>query len=129
MPAGIQFLRYGFAGGASVLTHVFVLYLLVETVQTDKTLASAIGFACAIPVNYLLQHSFVFERNGRHQQYFFRYIAVTLAAMGLNTALFNIGVTVFHFNYLATQIAVIALVFVVNFAINRTFTFTCDSAR
>lgn len=119
-----QFGRYGFAGGMAALTHLVVLSLLVELVGFDKAIASAIGFLAAIPVNYLLQHRFVFARAGRHGHYFARYLGVTLAGLGLNCGLFLLGVNVLGFHYLPTQIAVIGLVFVANFFVNRHFTFS-----
>lgn len=120
----LQFGRYGFAGGTSVLTHLAVLTALVELASFDKTLASTIGFLCAIPVNYLLQHRFVFFRSGRHGRFFVRYVTVTLAGLCLNAALFLLGIKVFGFHYVATQIAVIGVIFVLNFFVNRSFTFS-----
>lgn len=119
-----QFGRYGFAGGMAVLTHLVVLSLLVELAGFDKAVASAIGFLAAIPVNYLLQHRFVFTRTGRHGHYFARYLGVTLAGLGLNCGLFLLGVNVLGFHYLPTQIVVIGAVFAANFFVNRHFTFS-----
>ena len=119
----LQFGRYGFAGGTSALTHLLVLTALVELLDVNKTVASTLGFLCAIPVNYLLQHRFVFSRQGRHGRFFVRYLTVTLVGLGLNSALFLLGVNVFGFHYIPTQIVVIGLIFVANFFVNRDFTF------
>ena len=118
-----QFGRYGIAGGTSALAHLMVLSALVEFGGVNETVASTAGFLCAIPVNYLLQHWFVFSRRGRHGRFFGRYLVVTLAGLGLNSGLFLLGVNVFGFHYLPTQIVVIGLIFVANFFINREFTF------
>lgn len=124
LPAGHwQFARYAVAGGTSVVTHLIVLILLVEAFAVEKGIASTIGFLTAIPVNYALQHRFVFDRTGRHWRFFSRYVAVTLAALGLNAALFLLGINVLGFHYLPTQIVVIGLIFVLNFHVNRAFTF------
>lgn len=123
-----QFLRYGLAGVASVVTHISVLFVLVEFLGTNETIASAIGFLCAIPVNYGIQHQYVFSRSGQHRHYFSRYLAVTLAAMALNTLLFAIGLNILEWHYLVTQIGVIVLIFILNFFVNRTFTFNSDNA-
>ncbi len=121
--SAMQFGRYGLAGGASALTHLIVLSVLVEFVGVDKTLASTLGFLCAIPVNYLLQHRFVFARQGRHGWFFAKYLTVTLVGLGLNSGLFLLGAGVFGFHYLPTQVVVIGMIFVANFFINREFTF------
>ena len=118
-----QFASYCVAGGAAAATHLAVLIALIELGGVDKMAASAIGFSCSIPVNYLLQHRFVFARRGRHLTYFSRYLAVTLIGLGLNSALFWVGTNVIGAHYLPTQIVVIGIVVAFNFLVNRTFTF------
>jgi putative flippase GtrA len=118
-----QFLRYGVSGGAAALTLVIVLVALVELAGCPSTLASAIGFACATPVNYLLQHRFVFGRSRNHRVFFPRYLGVTLATLGLNTLLFWLLTHPLGLFYLASQILTVAAIVPINFAINREFTF------
>jgi putative flippase GtrA len=119
----VQFTRYGVSGGAAVGIHLAVLVILVELAGSPPVVASVVGFACGTFVNYVLQHRFVFSRSGSHRSYFSRYLAVTLATMGLNTAVFwglASGLGVF---YLASQVITIGIVVPVNFTINRSFTF------
>lgn len=118
-----QFGRYGISGGAAVGTHLAVLAALVELAGSPPTMASAIGFVCGTLVNYALQHRFVFARSSGHALYFPRYVAVTLATMTLNTALFWALSSELGVFYLASQVITIAVVVPVNFAINRSFTF------
>jgi putative flippase GtrA len=118
-----QFARYGIAGGAAVGVHLAVLVILVELAGSPAVMATVVGFACGTIVNYALQHRFVFSRCSGHGWYFPRYVAVTMATMALNTALFwalTSGLGVF---YLASQVITIGIVVPVNFAINRSFTF------
>ncbi|MDJ0896183.1 MAG: GtrA family protein [Alphaproteobacteria bacterium] len=118
-----QFALYGAAGGAAVATHLAVLGVLVEWAGTDKTAASTAGFLCAIPINYLLQHRFVFACEGAHRVFFWRYLLVTLIALGLNAILFRIGIDLLGVHYLVTQVFVIAFVVSFNFLVNWKFTF------
>lgn len=123
-----QAIRYGIAGSAAALTHLAVLVLLVELVGCPKTLASALGFAAATPVNYGLQHRFVFRRQGGHRRFFTRYLAVTAATMALNTALFVLFTDELGVPYLIAQTVTIGLVVLVNFLLNRHVTFATQPA-
>lgn len=118
-----QAVRYGIAGSAAAATLLVVLTLLVEVAGITETLASAIGFACAVAVNYVLQHRFVFDRERGHALYLPRYLAVTMATLALNTVLFwalSSGLGMF---YLASQAITIGVIVPINFVINRSFTF------
>ena len=106
----LQFVRYGLSGSAAAVTHLIVLVVLTELGGVPSTLASALGFVGALPVNYGLQHRFVFNRSRRHTVFFTRYLAVTLLTLALNTCLFwalTSGLGVF---YVASQIITIGLI-------------------
>lgn len=111
------------AGSIAAATHLVVLVGLTEMVGLAESLASAIGFCCATPVNYLLQHRYVFSSKALHRKAFSRYLAVTLATLGLNVALFYVLLKAVNLHYVVIQIFVIGVLFVVNFLINRTYTF------
>lgn len=120
LPVG-QLVRYVIAGGTAAATHLLVLVLLVELAGCPATLASALGFAAATPVNYGLQHRFVFRRSGGHGRFFTRYLAVTAATMALNTALFALLAA--WLPYLLAQVVTIGMIVLVNFLLNRHVTF------
>jgi putative flippase GtrA len=118
-----QFVRYLLSGSTAVATHLAVLIALTELAGMPSTFASAVGFACAVPVNYALQHRFVFKRTKRHLRFFTRYLAVTLLTLALNTGLFWLLTVVLGIFYVASQILTIGVVVLVNFVVNRSFTF------
>jgi putative flippase GtrA len=100
-----------------------VLVVLVEVALSPAVMASWLGFSCGTIVYYALQHRFVFSRSSCHGLHFRRYVAVTLATMALNTALFWVlssGLGVF---YVASQVITIGCIVPINFMINRNFTF------
>ena len=100
-----------------------MLVVLVEVALSPAVMASWLGFSCGSIVNYALQHRFVFSRSSCHGLHFRRYVAVTLATMALNTALFWVlssGLGVF---YVASQVITIGCIVPINFMINRNFTF------
>ena len=118
-----QFLRYGIAGGSALGVHLLVLWGLHHGLGVDKVLASALGFLFAIPVNYWLQHRFVFRSKSDHRIAATRYVATTMAGLALNTVLFAAATLVLAIPYLLAQVAVTVLVFIANFLVNRAFTF------
>ena len=64
MKIAAEFIKYSIAGFAAAATHLAVLAGLVQLTPAPKPMASAIGFCCAIPVNYIIQHRFVWENRG-----------------------------------------------------------------
>ena len=119
----LQFLRYGLAGGAAAATQLAVLVLLTELGRTPSTLASAVGFGCAVPVNYALQHRFVFNRSSQHLLFFPRYVSITLLTLGLNTGVFWLLTAGLGLFYVASQVVTIGLIVPLNYVLNRWFTF------
>ena len=120
----LQFLRYGLAGGLAAATHIVVLVVLTEFAMANPTLASAVGFGCSIPVNYALQHRFVFNRSRQHLRFFPRYVSITLLTLALNTGLFWLLTEGLGLFYVASQVVTIGLIVPLNYALNRCFTFS-----
>ena len=54
MKIAAEFIKYSIAGFAAAATHLAVLAGLVQLTPAPKPMASAIGFCCAIPVNYII---------------------------------------------------------------------------
>lgn len=123
----IQFFSYGLSGGTATATQFSVLYFLVQ-IGCEATPASAIAYACGVPVNYGLQHRFVFKRVGEHGSFFPRYLAVSLSTLVLNTLIFCFleqGLGIFYF---ASQVITTAIIVPGRFMLNRHVTFR-TSAR
>ena len=129
-PTLLQFLRYGLAGSTAAATQLAVLVLLTELAAVPSTLASALGFACAVPVNYALQHRFVFNPDSRsHLLLFSRYVVVTLLTMALNVGLFWLLTSGLGVYYVLSQIITIGLIVPLNYVLNRSFTFSALAAQ
>jgi putative flippase GtrA len=122
-------LRYGVAGTTAVLVLFLVLVALVELAGVPETAASAIAFACTIPVNYLLQHRFVFAARDGHLDTFTRHLIVTSLTLALNTLLFWALVEALGVPYVAAQLVVIGIVVPVSFVLNRHYAFARRAAR
>ena len=117
------FVRYVLSGGVAAATHLSILVSLVELADLNKPLASAIGFIAAICVNYTLQYQWAFVSNAPHRSTFPRYMLVTLSMLGVNTVLFCWMTEMMGVPYVPAQVFAIAVVFLMNFYINRNYTF------
>lgn len=118
-----QFVKYGVSGGSAVLVHFLVLTALVELTGLDATIATGIGFLVGCVVNYSIQHKWVFAASGNHRQFVLRYTGVTAATFFLNLAIFHGLHALLGWWYVIAQAVATVLVFLVNFEINRRFTF------
>jgi putative flippase GtrA len=119
----LQFILYGLSGSAAAATLLLVLVVLTELGGVPSTLASALGFVCALPVNYTLQHRFVFKKSSGHILFFTRYVTVTLLTLALNTCLFWALTTVLGVYYVVSQAITLGIIVPLNFVVNRSFTF------
>jgi putative flippase GtrA len=117
------FIRYSISGGVAAVAHFGLLIILVEWTNTNPTLASAIGFCIAIFVNYTLLYHYTFKAVGSHSVMFTRYVIVTVAMLGVNTTIFWILNEQQDVPYLMAQVVATGIVVMLNFNINRLYTF------
>ena len=118
-----QLVKYVVSGSIAASVHLGVLVALIELARLDATLSSAIGFLAALLVNYSLQYKWVFSSGGSHLVRGLRYIFVTALTLLVNVLLFWILHEKLAIWYPGAQIIAIGVVFLVNFYLNRRFTF------
>ncbi len=115
--------RYLIGGGLAAAAHFSILIALVEWVSVGATFASATGFCAAVAVNYTLQYYWTFASTGSHRVIFLRYLSITLAMLGLNTAVFWMLHQRFAVPYLLAQFVTTGAILIINFTVNRRYTF------
>lgn len=118
-----RLLRYSLAGVAALAVHLATLSALVEFSAVDETVASGIGFLCAVPVNFWLQRNFVFRSKGAYLAQFGRYGVVTATTLLLNVAVFAALVELIGIHYAAAQIISTAIILAANFVLNQNVAF------
>jgi putative flippase GtrA len=123
-----QFASYFVVGGAAFVLHVAVLEGLLAYGFQPAWLASAIGFVVACLANFTLQRLVVFRSRRSLHSAAWRYAAVTLAMLGVNTILFSFLNSLLGVPPLAAQTVTTGSVFVLNFVCNRHFTFAAARA-
>ncbi|WP_217353812.1 GtrA family protein [Ruegeria arenilitoris] len=117
-------LPLNFIGGLIALgVHLVVMSLLIMFTEINAVVASVIGFFCAIPVNYIFQRKIVFRSSARVGLQFLTYTSVTMISAVLNAILFAGLWKILHPNYILTQIIVTAVIFLLNFFVNKNITF------
>jgi putative flippase GtrA len=123
--------RYLVAGGTAALVHFAVLIMLVELADVDATIASMIGFCLAVIVNYTLQYHWTFEMSEPHGRILTKYIVITFTMLGVNTIIFWVLYEQVGVLYLVAQFIATGVVTVLNFLINKHYTFvsTCDTQK
>lgn len=119
----LRIVRYGVAGGLSMLTHLVVLLLLVEGIGFGAVAATTLGFGASILISFLLQHHWVFRSQAARRFTAPRFVVVTLFGLLLNSSIMAVGYRLFAVHYLVVQAIAFAVVPVSNYLLNRAWTF------
>jgi putative flippase GtrA len=77
----------------------------------------------SILVSYVLQHAWVFRSATAHAVAGTRFLAVTAAAFGLNTAVLWVGTEVLRAPYPIVQAVALVAIPVLNYSLNSRWTF------
>jgi putative flippase GtrA len=120
----LRLLKFGIVGLLGMVIDFGITWLFKEKIRINRYVANALGFSCAVICNFLLNRAWTFGSHAANVEgQLFRFIAVSLAGLGLNTAI------VYYFSrrqelnfYLSKGLAII-IVFVWNYAANAYFTF------
>ncbi|BEL11780.1 GtrA family protein [Actinoplanes sichuanensis] len=119
----VRIVRYGVSGVLSALTHFTVGLGASVLVGMPPVPASTIGFAASVAVSYLLQRAWVFRSGAAHTVTGPRFLTVTAAAFGLNTAILWAGTSLFGAPYPLVQAVAILLIPGLNYILNSRWTF------
>lgn len=118
-----QFTRYLVVGGLGTGTHLAILALCVELLRQSAIIGAIAGFIGALSVSYVLNHQWAFESQRAHVSSLWRYVVVSLGGLALNTGMMMALVHYLHWWYFTAQLSVIMIVPVINFLLNRYWTF------
>lgn len=118
-----QFLRYAFVGLAGTVLHLALMALAVEGAGWDPLAGAGLGFLGALTLSYGLNKRWTFASKRRHAASAWRYVAVSVLGLGVNSLLLGALVHGLGFWYFGAQLAVIFVVPLMNFALNRYWTF------
>ena len=123
-----SFIRYFVSGGTAMLIHFGTLILLVEQFKIIPIVATSVGFCLAVIFNYLAQYYWTFKPTGSHKRFILRFLGVTIITLNINTGLFWFLTEFQNLPYIVSQVFATGAVFLLNFVINRHFTFKSHPA-
>ncbi|SAK95426.1 GtrA-like protein [Caballeronia fortuita] len=118
-----QFVRYIVVGGIGTLAHLGVLSACVEWFGWPPAAGAVAGFSVALLISYVLNRGWTFQSQRSRLAAFWRYTAVSLGGLALNTGMMMGLIRYAHCDYFRAQLYVIAVVPVCNFLLNRYWTF------
>lgn len=124
-----QFLRYVVAGGAAFVLDFATLAFVVEHLGSHYLVGATLGFAVGSATCYALSVAWVFDErrftNRVHEAVAF--VAIGIAALGVNNATMWTLVEGLGASYAWAKICAAAIVMVFNFALRRAAVFSGDS--
>lgn len=107
--------RFVAVGGLSVGTDLAVLTALHSLGRAPLWLATLLGYAASLVVNYRLNHSWVFASEREHRRTVVRYV-VLVAVNVASTFGFVLGLTALGAFYLLAKLIAVAVNAVINFS-------------
>lgn len=118
-------IKYLFAGGTAVVVNLFVLYVFTDLFGVWYVASSVIAFCVSLLTGFSLQKFWTFRDPSmrRIKRQMVLYTAVGVLNVMLGPALLYLVVETFAVWYLAAQLAVLAVLAVESYLLNRFITF------
>lgn len=118
-----QFLQFALVGAVGTAGHYLTLILLVEVIGWTPVIATSCGFVVGALINYILNYHFTFRSSQPHHVALSRFLLVALLGALVNTGLMYLLHQQLEMYYLLAQVLATAVVLVLNFVLNRNWTF------
>lgn len=118
-----QFFRFALVGSVGTAGHYLTLFLLVRFGQLTPVAASVIGSVVGALINYLLNYKYTFRSQAGHRHALSKFMMVALAGTLINMVIMWLGVNLLSMNYVIVQLMATGTVLLVNFTLNRYWTF------
>ena len=118
-----QILRFGAVGLLAAVGHYGTLIGLVELADARKVLAAFAGNVVGGVIAYLLNYHWTFVSDALHRVAVAKFLAVTLAGIAINLAVFTLLVDVGQLHYILAQLIATGVVMFWSFWANKLWTF------
>ncbi len=105
-------LRYLISGGIAAAVDLVSLFVLTDLLQVWYLASATIAFVLTLVTSFILQKFWTFKnagQDGAHRQ-FAGYLSLSIANLFVNAGLMYLFVTVLGIQYLAAQVAAIAII-------------------
>lgn len=117
----VRIIRYLFSGGAGAFVDIGLLFILVHFFDLWYLFSSVLAFIAAFCVSFTLQKFVTFNEYSKDRipsQIIF-YFFIATSNLVLNTFLMYVGVDLFGFHYVATQVFVSGFIATYSFFIYK----------
>ena len=119
-------LKYAAFGIFSYLIYLGLLIFFIEIFNFEKLKSSIITYLIALIINFLLLKKWVFKSKNDYTNQFVKYNIIATFGYFLNILGFFILATIFEIHYLISQCILFFLISVINYFLNRYWTFKFD---
>ena len=121
----VQLFKFGVVGASGYLVNLFVFALLVKGADAHHIPAAVGAFCVAVTNNFLWNRHWTFDASGGHAgPQAWRFLAVSVAGLGVNLAALYLLVDVAGLTELPGQALAVAIAMPANFVGNKLWTFT-----
>jgi putative flippase GtrA len=120
----IVFVKYVVSGAASVALQFGFLFLFVDLCRLDPTLSSTLAYLFATIFLYLMLYNWAFKSDNKHHVVATKYAFTSISMLGLNFYIFWLLNERHEIWYIYSQLIASTIVALVNYVINRLYTFT-----
>lgn len=118
----LQFLKFSLVGVLNTLITI-ISYNILIFLGLNYQLSNVIGYALGTINSYFFNKSWVFSSKENSYKLFTKFIIVNLITLGINSYILHLGVTNFNLSKSIAQLIATAFGMVVNFALNKLWTF------
>jgi putative flippase GtrA len=99
----LRFLRFAFVGGSSGFLYLGSVFVLVDLMGMQVTLASTLVCIVAAAYNYLMHYHWTFASDAPHGMVLVRYLLMIAGAVLINGLIVHFGVMFSSVHYLVIQ--------------------------
>ena len=126
----VELFKFGVVGASGYVVNLVVFAILVEGLDTHHIAAAVGAFCVAVTNNFLWNRHWTFDATGgRAAEQAWRFLAVSVAGLGINLGILAQLVDAAGVAELPAQAIAVAIAMPANFVGNRLWTFSLGSAR
>jgi len=116
--------KYAAVGVLGTVTHLSLLYVLVEWFGVPPLPATSAAFVWVVLQSFLLSHVWVFQSDNSVSTSLPRFIVVSLTGFFGNLAIMYVLISMLGVWYMGAQMVTILIIPPVNYLMNRYWTFS-----
>ena len=124
-----QLVSFAAFGMVATLLHFSILIALVDMADYPPPTATVFGFLAGAVCAYMLNQKYTFKRDRWHFHTASKFLFVATLTGSVNFLFLKIGTDCLALNYILVQSFLTFILFVVNFLVNRKWTFRKSAGR